>query len=63
MTILLAAAFAFIAAFGLTVLVAALSPAEPAPKARKPVITEYRGPIYTAHGREVIRRHHKLRAL
>lgn len=63
MTILLAAAFAFIAAFALAVLVAALSPAKAEPVARKLEPTYYVGPTYTAHGREVIRPTSKLRAL
>lgn len=63
MNIVLIAALAYIVAFGFTMLIGALSPAKPAAKPRKPVITEYRGPIYTAHGREVFRPTSKLRAV
>lgn len=63
MTILITAALAFALAFGLTVLIGALSPRPAKPVERKPEPTPYRGPLYTAHGREVIRPTAKLRAL
>lgn len=53
MTTFLIAAIAFAAAFILSVLIAALSPAKPKAAERKPEITEYTGPRFTAHGREV----------
>lgn len=43
-------ALAFLAGFALAVIIAALTPR--APKG-KPEGTEYRGPLYTAHGREI----------
>lgn len=52
---LIAAAIAFGLTCATVMLVGALSPRTVKPAKRKPVVTEYRGPRYTAHGREIVR--------
>lgn len=52
---LIAASIAFGLTLSFAMLVAVLSPGTFASAKRKPRITEYRGPYYNRHGREVIR--------
>ena len=50
----IAATIAFGLTFATVILVDALSPSTSKPAKRKPEISEYSGPRFTPHGREVI---------
>ena len=51
---LIAAAIAFGLTFAMVMLVGAFLPRTVKPVKREPEVTEYRGPLYTEHGREII---------